>query len=67
MQLRVRLFKPADAALWGIVAKSYRNLLAWPALAASRERTAVFASDDAADRLYASPRWLPPGLPPDAP
>ncbi|MBK6458529.1 MAG: hypothetical protein IPF87_21020 [Gemmatimonadetes bacterium] len=67
VQLRVRLFKPADAALWGIVAKSYRNLLAWPALAASRERTAVFASDDAADRLYASPRWLPPGLPPDAP
>lgn len=67
VQLRLRLFKPADAAIWGLVAKSYRNLLQWDKLTETRARTAPFASDDDADRLFAQPRWLPPGLPADAP
>lgn len=67
VQLRLRLFKPADAAIWGLVAKSYRNLLQWDKLADTRSRTAPFGSSDDADRLFAQPRWLPPGLPADAP
>ncbi len=67
VQLRLRLFKPADTAIWGLVAKSYRNLLQWEKLADTRTRTAPFGSSDDADRQFVQPRWLPPGLPENAP
>ena len=67
VQLRLRLYKPADAATWAMVQKSYRNLLRWEQLATSRMRTATFADPADADRLYAQPRWVPPGIRGDAP
>ncbi|MCC6927919.1 MAG: hypothetical protein IT359_02900 [Gemmatimonadaceae bacterium] len=67
VQLRLRLFKPADQGTWAMVRKSYRNLLRWDALAHARLLTATFVDAADADRLYAQVRWLPPGVRGDAP
>jgi len=67
VRLRLRLYKPADAAAWAMVRKSYRNLLRWDQLQLSRARTATFADAPSADRLYILEHWRPDGVAKDAP
>jgi len=62
IRLRLVLFKPMDAGLWALVARSYRNLLDPAGLAAARARTATFPTAARADAVLAGLPWAREGL-----
>lgn len=61
--LRLALYKPVDRELWNVVAKSYRNLLDEPGLAAAAGRAVAYDGVSAADRVLDGPYWAAQGLP----
>ncbi len=62
LRLRVRVFKPVDAPLWTLVARSYRNLLDGAGLREAAARTAPLPTAVAADRLLRGTGWARSGL-----
>lgn len=62
VRIRMRLFKPADAAIWKSVRTAYNNLLDADGLAAASTRTVPLARPGLADSVMAHREWAVEGL-----
>jgi tetratricopeptide (TPR) repeat protein len=62
VRVRLRLFKPLDRELWGLIRKSYRNLLDEAGLAAVAERSLPFDGVERADRAITDLPWAREGV-----
>jgi tetratricopeptide (TPR) repeat protein len=62
VRLRLGLFKPIDRSLWGLVARSFRNLLDSAGLEAASRRTVAVERPEDADLVLARLRWATEGL-----
>ncbi len=61
VRVTLRLFKPADKALWGSVSAAYRNLLDWEGLAAAGARLDVVPRAGLADSVLGRQEWATEG------
>ncbi len=61
VRVTLRLFKPADKALWNSVSAAYRNLLDWDGLAAAGARIDVLPRAGLADSVLGRQEWATEG------